>query len=181
MQPAGQTSGQLAYIADPDGLDVEVIDQNADTKPGISHFGIVIADIEKAKAFYVDLLGGAMPPEEPQWLQGDFFDSVVGGNGGIVRLFFLTFPEAVAPDSRLNFELIDYQNRKQPIDGFAITDIGIHYNGFQVPDIEAYLARALALGATQVSKSIVAQPDGAREVMLRDPDTGAFVLFRQQP
>ncbi len=89
-----------------------------------------------------------------------------------MRLFFLSFPEAAAPDSRLNFELIDFQNRKQPIDKFSITDIGVNYYGFQVPDIEKYLKGALALGATQVSKHIVSLRDGTKEVMLRDPDTG---------
>lgn len=181
LQPAGQTSGQLAYIADPDGLDVEVIDQRADAKAGISHFGIVVTDIDKARDFYVGLLGGKLPAEEPQWLQGDFYDSAVGGHGGVVRLFFLTFPEAAAPDSLLNFELIDFQNRKQPIDKFEITDIGVNYYGFQVPDLESFVARALALGASQVSKDLVTAADGAREVLLRDPDTGAFVLFREQP
>ena len=179
LQPAGRPKGQLAYIADPDGLDVEVIDKGANAKAGVNHFGIVVADIDKAKAFYVGLLGGKPPAEEPKWLQGDFYDSVVGGHGGIVRLFFLKFPEAVAPDSTLNFELIDFQNRKQPIDKFSITDIGVNYYGFQVPDIERFLKGALALGATQVSRGIVTLRDGTREVMLRDPDTGAFVLFRK--
>jgi len=181
LQPAERTSGQLAYIADPDGLDVEVIDQGANTEPGISHFGIVVTDMDKAREFYVGLLGGKLPPEEPQWLQGDFYDAVVGGHGGVVRLFFLTFPEAAAPASTLNFELIDFQNRKQPIDAFAITDIGVNYYGFQVPDLESFVERALALGASQVSKDIVTLRDGAREILLRDPDTGAFVLFREQP
>jgi catechol 2,3-dioxygenase-like lactoylglutathione lyase family enzyme len=178
LQPAGRPRGQLAYIADPDGLDVEVIDRAPNGKPGVNHFGLVVADIEKAKAFYIGLLGGKPPAEEPKWLQGDFFDSVVGGHGGIVRLFFLTFPETVAPESTLNFELIDFQNRKAPIDRFSITDIGVNYYGFQVPDFDDFLKRALGMGATQVSKNIVTSRDGTREVLLRDPDTGAFVLFR---
>jgi catechol 2,3-dioxygenase-like lactoylglutathione lyase family enzyme len=180
LQPEGQPSGQLAYIADPDGLDVEVIEPKADGKTGVTHFGVVVTDIDKARDFYVGLLGGKLPAEEPKWLQGDFYDSVVGGHGGIVRLFFLTFPEAVAPASTLNFELIDFQNRKQPIDKFAITDIGVNYYGFQVPDLESFVERALAMGASQVSKDIVTLSDGTREVMLRDPDTGAFVLFREK-
>ena len=44
--------------------------------------------------------------------------------------------------------------------------------------IDGFLKRALAMGATQVSKNIVTSRDGTREVLLRDPDTGAFVLFR---
>jgi catechol 2,3-dioxygenase-like lactoylglutathione lyase family enzyme len=193
LQPAGRTSGQLAYIADPDGLDVEIIDKGEDVPPtngnpgrssiktGISHFGIVVSDINKAREFYVGLLGGKMPATEPEWLKGDFYDAAVGGHGGIVRLYFLTFAEAVAPDSRLNFELIDFQNRKQPIDEFSITDIGVHYNGFQVPNLESFIERAVALGATQVSKDIVTLADGTREVMLRDSDTSAYVIFLQRP
>lgn len=181
LQPAGQTSGQLAYISDPDGLDVEIIEPRGDGATGVTHFGLVVTDIDKARDFYVGLLGGTLPAEEPQWLQGDFYDSVVGGHGGIVRLFFLTFPEAADPSVTLNFELIDYQNRKQPIDAFTITDIGVNYFGFQVPDLGSYLARALALGAKQVSKQIVTLRDGTREVLLRDPDNGAYVLFLERP
>ncbi len=74
--------GTIAYISDPDGLDVEVIDKGTNAKAGVNHFGIVVADIDKAKGFYVGLLGARPPAEEPKWLQGDFYDAAVGGHAG---------------------------------------------------------------------------------------------------
>jgi hypothetical protein len=47
-----------------------------------------------------------------------------------------------------------------------------------VKNLDAFLPRALAAGATPVAdKSIIKMSSGTREIMLRDPDTGAFVLL----
>ncbi len=66
----GETQGALAYMTDPDGLDIEIINQRPAVPaqdgrparpalmPGISHAGLVILDADKAKAFYGNLLGG---------------------------------------------------------------------------------------------------------------------------
>jgi hypothetical protein len=115
-------------------------------------------------------------------MQGDFFDSAVGGHGNILRFFNLAFPEAYAPDARLNLELVEFQNRKKPLLRRNVTDIGAAYFGFEVKNLDAFLTRALAAGATPVAdKRIVTMSSGTREIMLRDPDTGAFVLLFESP
>ena len=69
-------------------------------------------------------------------------------------------------------------NRKKPLLHRSITDVGAAYFGFEVKNLDAFLPRALAAGATPVGdKSIVKMSGGTREIMLRDPDTGAFVLL----
>lgn len=192
--PPGQTKGMIAYVTDPDGLDIEIINQRpaipaSDDQPGrpaslpgVSHVGLVVLDSDKARAFYQDLFGGTLQATEAPWMQGDFFDSAVGGHGNILRFYNLSFAEASAPGSRMNFELVEFQNRKKPVEPYSITDIGIGYVGFEVEGLDDFLARAISAGATLVSDSgIVTMASGTREIMLRDPDVGGFVLLYEHP
>jgi catechol 2,3-dioxygenase-like lactoylglutathione lyase family enzyme len=194
IAPPGQTKGLLAYMTDPDGLDIELIGQRPAAPaengrparpalmPGVSHVGVVILDSEKAKAFYGTLFGGQLQSTQSPWLQGDFYDSAVGGHGNILRFFNENFPEAEAPSSHLYLELVEFQNRKKPVEPSKITDIGVGYVGFQVQDLDAFLKRAEAAGARTVSKSgIVTMSSGTRVVMVRDPDTGMFVELFEEP
>jgi catechol 2,3-dioxygenase-like lactoylglutathione lyase family enzyme len=192
--PPGQTKGTIAYLTDPDGLDIELLNQrpaapnatgrseNPDTRPGVGHAGIVVLDSAKAKAFYGELLGGRPQTADAPWLKGDFYDSVVGGHGNVMRVFDESFPEASAPAFHLNFALIEFQNRKQPVAAYDITDIGAGYVGFEVDGLDGLLQRAEAAGARLVSKpGIVTLGDGTRAVMVRDPDVGGFVELFEKP
>jgi len=90
----GSTKGTIAYITDPDGMDVEIVEQRpavpamgdrpavpADV-PGFNHIGLVVLDPDKIRAFYGVLLGEQFPATPSQWMGGDFMDSAVGGHGG---------------------------------------------------------------------------------------------------
>ena len=192
--PPGSTRGQLAYVTDPDGLDIEIIDQlpavpasdgnpgQPGRPPGVSHVGLIINDSETARAFYGELFGGVWQATEAPWMQGDFFDSAVGGHGNILRFFNLAFAESYAPDSQLNLELVEFQNRKKPLLDRKITDIGVGYFGFEIENLDAFLPRVLAAGATPIADTgIVTMNSGVREIMLQDPDTGSFVLLYELP
>jgi catechol 2,3-dioxygenase-like lactoylglutathione lyase family enzyme len=194
IAPPGQTKGTIAYLTDPDGLDIELLNrraaapkepprlENPDARPGVGHAGIVVLDLARARAFYGDLLGGQPQTTDAPWLKGDFFDSVVGGHGNVMRVYDVSFPEASAPASRLNFALIEFQNRKQPVASYDITDIGVGYAGFEVAGLDALLRRAKTAGAKLVSDpGIVISGDGTREVMIRDPDVGGFVDLFEKP
>jgi catechol 2,3-dioxygenase-like lactoylglutathione lyase family enzyme len=194
IAPPGQTKGMLAYITDPDGLDIEIIDQRPAVPaengrparpamlPGVNHVGLVVLDSDKARAFYGDLFGGKLQTTEAPWLKGDFYDSAVGGHGNILRFYNESFAEASAPDSRMHFELVEFQNRKKPVPPHSITDIGVGYVGFEVQGLDAFLARAKAAGAKVVSASgIVTMRSGTREIMVRDPDVGGFVELFEHP
>jgi len=194
IAPPGQTKGMLAYITDPDGLDIEIIDQRPAVPaqdgrparpaflPGVNHVGLVVLDSDRARAFYEGLLGGQRQSAEAPWLKGDFYDSAVGGHGNILRFYNESFAVAGAPGTRMNFELVEFQNRKKQVADCHITDIGVGYVGFEVEGLDAFLARAQAAGAKPVSKSgIVTMRSGTREVMVRDPDVGGFVELFEHP
>ncbi len=210
IAPPGQAKGMLAYMTDPDGLDIELIGarpaapaQNGRPArpgflPGLNHVGVVVLDSDKARAFYGDLLGGRLVTTRAPWLQGDFYDSAVGGHGNILRFYNESFyfaAESPTPAmaaaaakaanpaaSRMNVELVEFQNRKKPVEPRSITDIGVGYVGFEVHGLDAFLARALAAGATMVSDGIVTmRGGGTREVMIRDPDVGAFIELYEHP
>ncbi|HEY1898707.1 MAG TPA: VOC family protein [Steroidobacteraceae bacterium] len=195
IAPPGQSKGMLAYITDPDGLDIELINQRPATPaqngrraqpgllPGVNHMGLVILDADKCKAFYSGTLGGVWPQTPSPWLKGDFYDSAVGGHGNVLRFFNVSFPQEIAPNLRMNLELVEYQNRKAPVRASRITDSGVGYIGMQVPNLDIALQQVLAAGAKQVSKpGIVTMRSGTREVMIRDPDTGVFLeLFDEPP
>jgi hypothetical protein len=76
----------------------------------------------------------------------------------------------------VNFALIEFQNHKQPLAAQRLTDIGVGYVVFEVQGLDALLNRARTAGAILVSRpGPVTRADGARAVMLRDPDVGGFV------
>jgi catechol 2,3-dioxygenase-like lactoylglutathione lyase family enzyme len=179
IAPPGQTRGMLAYLTDPDGLDIELIDQRPNRPSGVSHVGLIILDADRARGFYETLLGGELQNKDAPWLKGDFYDAAVGGHGNILRFFNLGYPEAAAPAARMNLELVEFQNRKTPVARYRITDRGLGYLTLQVHGLDAVLAQARKAGARVVSTGVVKDRDGAREVLIRDPDTGAFLLLRE--
>jgi catechol 2,3-dioxygenase-like lactoylglutathione lyase family enzyme len=194
IAPPGQTKGTIAYLTDPNGLDIELLNQrpaapqaaghseNPDTRPGVGHAGIVVLDLAKARAFYGGLLGGIGQTADAPWLQGDFYDSVVGGHGNVMRVYDESFPEASARAFHLNFALIEFQNRKKPVEASNITDIGVGYVGFEIEGLDALLKRAEAAGAKLLSDpGIVTLGNGTRAVMIRDPDVGGFVELFEKP
>ncbi len=208
IAPPGQKKGVIAYITDPDGMDIEIIDQHLASRAvngrparpalpaGVNHVGLIVLDSAKARAFYGDLLGGRLVSAQSPWMHGDFYDAAVGGHGNVLRFFNESFPAAFearlagsdpaltspAPGSRINFELVEFQNRKTPVVPARITDIGVGYVGFQVQGLEAFLARARAAGAELVSDGIVTmRGGGTRVAMIRDPDVGGFVELFDYP
>lgn len=189
----GQTKGTIAYITDPDGMDVEIVEQSPATPamngrparpadpPGFNHIGLVIVDPDKAFGFYGALLGEQLPTAPSQWLAGDFLDSAVGGHGNIIKIVNGTFPLAADRDARIRFELVQYENRGKTVNPYDITDIGVNYVGFEVTDIDAFVARLQGAGIKLVSDGIVEMKGGYRVALVRDPDVGAFVEFYERP
>jgi catechol 2,3-dioxygenase-like lactoylglutathione lyase family enzyme len=189
----GQTKGTIAYITDPDGMDVEIAEQSGATPatngrparpadvPGFNHVGLVIVDADKAEGFYSALMGEQLPVTPSQWISGDFLDSAVGGHGNIIRIVNGTFPLALDRDARIRFELVQYENRGKAVAPYDITDIGVNYVGFEVTDIDALVYRFQGAGVKLVSDGIVEMKGGYRVALMRDPDVGMFVEFYEPP
>ncbi len=193
IAPPGQTRGMLAYITDPDGMDIEIADQHLATPggavrsarpagPGFNHIGLIVLDSDRERAFYGGVLGGRLLTTRAPWLRGDFYDAVVGGHGNILRFHNELFAEAAAPDAHMHFEMVEFQNRKKPVRDARISDVSVGYVGFEVEGLDALLARARAAGAKVVSRGgIVRMADGSRAVLIRDPDVGAFLELLEPP
>ena len=189
----GQTKGAMAYITDPDGMDIELIEQRpavpaegnrparpADP-PGINHVGLIILDPDKAEGFYGSLLGAQMPAAPTPWLSGDFMDSAVGGHGNILRMYNGSYALAADRDARMRFEIIEYENRKKPVAPYDITDIGVNWIGLEVTDIDDLLVRLKGAGVQVVSDGIAEMKGGYRVALVRDPDVHAFVELYEPP
>lgn len=188
----GQTKGTIAYITDPDGMDVEIVGSSpavpaedgrparAGNPPGFNHIGLVIVNLDKAEGYYGALLGAQVPPTG-QWISGDFLDSAVGAHGNVMRIINTMFPLANDRDARMRFEFVQYENRPRPVQPYKITDSGVGCVGFEVTDIDAFVARLKSAGIQMVSDGIVTMSTGYRVALFRDPDVGAFTEFYEPP
>jgi catechol 2,3-dioxygenase-like lactoylglutathione lyase family enzyme len=191
----GQTSGGIAYVMDPDGLDVEIVGvkmapvQNAggqsalSSQPTLHHLGLVVLNSDKSKAFYGALLGAKFPETQPEWLSGDMYDAAVGGRGYVIRLINGAFPVAAAPNATMNLELVEYQKPNlAKIPDYRFSDIAVSCVGMQVEGLDALYDRLKAAGIEVWSDGgIVQRKDAARAVVVRDPDVGAFVELFENP
>jgi catechol 2,3-dioxygenase-like lactoylglutathione lyase family enzyme len=188
----GQTSGGIAYVMDPDGLDIEIVGVRQPQKSGspsapskdptLHHIGMAVLNSEKSMAFYGTLLGAEFPKTMPEWLSGDMYDAAVGGHGYVIRLINGTYPEASALQTPMRFELVEYQKpNRTVIPKYRFSDIAVSCVGMQVDDLEALYARLKAAGIKTWSEDgIVQLKDGTRSVVVRDPDVDAFVeLFEK--
>ncbi|MGH8149435.1 MAG: VOC family protein [Steroidobacteraceae bacterium] len=199
IPPPGHKQGLVAYITDPDGLDIEFIRErpavaaangrpgSAALTPGVNHVGLVVLDSAKERAFYGGVLGGRLVTARAPWMKGDFTDAAVGGHGNILRFYNESFPFAPEyysgpPTHRIRFEMVEYQNRRSPVRPSSIADIGVGYVGMEVDDLQALLPRAEAAGAKLVSDGIVTMRGaGTRVAMIRDPDVGGFIELFDHP
>jgi catechol 2,3-dioxygenase-like lactoylglutathione lyase family enzyme len=108
---------------------------------GIHHIGVSVPDIEKARSFYIDLLGGVEEVAPLEWRDNAFIDSVVGLKDSAAKQFFCRLGNA-------HIEVFEYaQPRSAPQD----LDRGVHNFGYthfaiQVDDVLATHARLLEAG-----------------------------------
>ncbi len=208
IDPPGRKGGLIAFITDPDGMEIEIVDQrvalravggrsaHAALRPGVNHVGLVVLNSAKARAFYGHLLGGRLVSRKSSWMHGELTDAPIGRHGHMLRSLNESFPAAFEarlagsnpgltspePGSRIDFELVQAQGPNAPVVPARVTDIGVGYVGFEVQGLEAFLARARAAGAQLVSDGIVTmRGGGTRVAMIRDPDVGGFVELFDHP
>ena len=108
---------------------------------GIQHIGVSVPDLDKARAFYLDLLGAVEVGPPLEWRDNPFIDEVIGLKGSAARQFMCRLGNA-------HIEVFEYSapapERQDP-------DRGVNHHGYthfavQVDDIQACYQRLLDAG-----------------------------------
>jgi catechol 2,3-dioxygenase-like lactoylglutathione lyase family enzyme len=179
---------RYAFITDPDGLTVEnfgkpipkpgdpapaptvsnssATAQNIDRlgkQTGFNHYAVNVIDPQKARDFYVKVLGGDYPPiENPSANQ-------IMQNGW--------FPQATTSNN-LRIELVYFAlNKGKAVPSIKFQDVNANYAGFQVSNIESAYARAKADGAVTVSQGGIIDFHKGRAALIRDSDVGGYIML----
>jgi catechol 2,3-dioxygenase-like lactoylglutathione lyase family enzyme len=181
---------RYAFVTDPDGLTIEnfgkpipkpgdpaptptvsnssATAQNIDRlgkQTGFNHYAVNVIDPEKARDFYVKVLGGDYPPvEDPsakQIMQNGWFPQATTRNNLRIELVYFALNKGKAPPP------IKFQ------------DINANYAGFQVSNIKTAYARAKQRGAITVSQGGIIDYHKGRAALIRDPDVGGYVMLWQ--
>jgi catechol 2,3-dioxygenase-like lactoylglutathione lyase family enzyme len=181
---------RYAFITDPDGLTVEnfgkpipkpgdpppaptVSDSSATAQnidrlgkqTGFNHYAVNVIDPQKARDFYVKVLGGDYPPiENPSANQ-------IMQNGW--------FPQATT-NNNLRIELVYFAlNKGKAAPPIKFQDINANFAGFRVSNIQSAYARAKEHGAITVSQGGIIDYNKSRAALIRDPDVGGYIMLWQ--
>ena len=110
---------------------------------GVHHIGISVPDIDKAREFYVGLLGAIEEVEPLEWRDNPYIDAIVGLKDSAARQFLCRL-------GNTHIECFEYH---QPVPETKAPDRGVHHHGYthfalQVDDILAVQERLLAAGCS---------------------------------
>ena len=139
------------------------------------HTGIAVADLERSKAFYRDVLG--FPVTDTIHHSGKMVGDLMGVEEAEVDIAFVTLPGH-------EIELLQFSlpgGRKTS--DLRPVDVGCKHIAFEVDDVGAVLDAIKAGGFEPVAppQSPNAGPrKGGKIVYTRDPD-GTFIEFMQMP
>jgi catechol 2,3-dioxygenase-like lactoylglutathione lyase family enzyme len=181
---------RYAFITDPDGLTIEnfgkpirkpgdpapaptvsnssATAQNIDRlgkQTGFNHYAVNVIDPQKARDFYVQVLGGDYPlienPNAPQIMQNGWY------------------PQATTTNN-LRIELVWFAlNKGKTAPPIKFQDINANFAGFQVSDIKSAYARAKEHGAITVSEGGIVDFHKGRAALIRDSDVGGYIMLWQ--
>lgn len=113
-----------------------------------SHIGLSVPDLDKAVAFYRDVLGFyvIMPPtliEQDETDIGVMCNDVFGPGWGKFRIAHL------ATADRIGFELFEFAGNHVPDNNLPFRQTGMFHFAIQDPDVEGLLAKIVAAGGRQ--------------------------------
>lgn len=108
---------------------------------GVHHIGISVPDLERARVFYLDILGAVEEVAPLSWADNPFIDRVVGLEGSAARQFFCRL-------GNVQIEVFEYAAPRQaPQDPCrGVNEYGYTHFALQVEDIEATHRRIVAAG-----------------------------------
>lgn len=107
----------------------------------IQHIGVSVPDLDKAREFYIDLLGAVEVGKPLEWQDNPFIDAVVGLEGSAARQFMCRLGNA-------HIEVFEYlaprsaaQDPNEGVNRFGYTHFAV-----QVEDVLACYERLMAAG-----------------------------------
>lgn len=128
---------------------------------GVHHIGVSVPDLEKAREFYIDLLGAVEEVEPLTWRDNAFIDTVVGLKNSAARQFICRL-------GNTHIEVFEYeQPRSAPQDpDRGVNTFGYTHFALQVDDIVAFQDRLKAAGirfhTPADASTITTHPDGSK-------------------
>lgn len=128
---------------------------------GVHHIGVSVPDIEKAREFYVDLLGAVEEVEPLAWSDNPFIDEIVGLKDSAAKQFMCRLGNTY-------IEVFEYASpRSAPQDpDRGVHNFGYTHFGVQVDDLAACYERLVAAGirvhAAPDLSTITTHPDGTK-------------------
>ena len=145
---------------------------------GVHHAGVTVSSMERALAFYRDVLGLEVIVQAER--RDETIGAIVGYPGAAVKLAFIGVPGDSA-----RIELLEYQApRGDGVDGETYRPASGHVC-FRVDDIETLYEQIANAGYAPRSTAPVTITEGpnagARAFYVRDPDGYSVELFQPPP
>ena len=145
----------------------------------INHTGFVVSDMERALAFYQDLLG--LKEERNEIVEGEFISQLVGYPDARLHIIYLGLE-----DMKHSVELIQYLN---PPSATGIIsdrkDIGATHLGIIVDDLDSFYEELSSRGMRFVNPPAVrpnaTYPLARKGCFLQDPDGNWLELLERPP
>ena len=143
-----------------------------------SHIGLSVPDLDKAVAFYRDILGFYVIMEPTQITEdesdiGQMCSDVFGEGWGKIRIAHL------ATADRIGFELFEFEGHHAPDNNLDYRQHGMFHFAIQDPNLEELLAKIVAAGGIQRMPVREYFPDEKpyRMVYVEDPFGIVFELY----
>ncbi len=145
----------------------------------MNHTGFVVSDMERALAFYRDLLG--LNEERDQILEGEFISQLVGYPDARLHIIYLGME-----DMRHSVELIQYLNPpSETLIAADRKDIGATHLGIIVDDLDSFNEELSSKGIRFVNPPAVrtnaTYPLASKGCYLQDPDGNWLELLERPP
>ena len=138
----------------------------------IDHLNIVVADLERSRRFYTEVLGFRVMKEAR--LEGEWIDRIVGLKGVQGRVVYVVAP---AGEPRLELLCYDTPKGEDPVATRRANTIGLRHIALRVDDIAAMVAKLRAAGVelfsepVKVPAGVVTHDQGEKTlVYFLDPD-----------
>jgi catechol 2,3-dioxygenase-like lactoylglutathione lyase family enzyme len=142
----------------------------------VHHFGISVSDMDRAIAFWGQLLGTSA--RDRRVVDAPFIGQLLGYPQLRIEIAWIDLPGGGA------LELVQHFDRAEQAYEPGTAHAGAAHVCLAVDDLDRALAHALSHGARQVSQAMVEIPGGvnkgARHVYVLDPD-GVNIELRQPP